>query len=86
MSVCRLIAFLRHPKTLPAQQNGLEAHGILLSLVLTLKRQVVDTLNFLKILLTKNTAFAQATLFNDSSWASTHSCRDAPRMSAFLCF
>lgn len=48
-------------------QNGLEVHSVLPSLVLTAKRQGVDPLAFLKVLLTKNTATAQATLFNDSS-------------------
>jgi hypothetical protein len=48
-------------------QSGLEVHSVLPSLVITAKRQGVDPLDFLKILLTKNTAVAQTTLFNDSS-------------------
>lgn len=48
-------------------QSGLEVHSVLPSLVLTAKRQGVDPLCFLKTLLTKDTAIAQAALFNDSS-------------------
>jgi transposase len=47
-------------------QSGLEVHSVLPSLVLTAKRQDVAPLSFLKILLTKDTDTAQATLFNDS--------------------
>lgn len=48
-------------------QSGLEVHSVLPSLVLTAKRQGVDPLCFLKTLFTKDTAIAQAALFNDSS-------------------
>ncbi len=48
-------------------QSGLEVHSVLPSLVLTAKRQGIDPLSFLKILLTKDTAIAQEALFNDSS-------------------
>ncbi len=48
-------------------QSGLKTHSVLPSLILTAKRQGVEPLNFLKILLTKDTDTAQTALFDDSS-------------------
>ncbi len=48
-------------------QNGLKTHSILPSLIQTAKRQGVHPLKFMQILLTADTAAAQAALYNNSS-------------------
>lgn len=48
-------------------QSGIKTHSVLPSLVMTAKLQGVDPMDFLRILLTKNTATAQAALFHNSS-------------------
>jgi len=48
-------------------QSGLETHSILPSLVYTARRQGVHPREFLQILLTDNTDFAQKALYNNSS-------------------
>jgi len=48
-------------------ESGLKTHSILPSLVQTARRQGVDQIEFLQILLTADTATAQAALYNDSS-------------------
>jgi hypothetical protein len=48
-------------------QSGLKTHSVLPSLVLTAKRQGVDAMTFLKILLTKDTENAQAALYRNTN-------------------
>jgi transposase len=48
-------------------QSGLKTHSVLPSLVLTAKLQGVGPMDFLRVLLTKDTATAQATLFHNTS-------------------
>jgi len=48
-------------------ESGLKTHSILPSLVQTARRQCVHPRNFLQILLTADTATAQASLYNNSS-------------------
>ena len=48
-------------------ESGLKTHSILPSLVQTARRQGVPSREFLEILLTADTATAQAALYNNSS-------------------
>jgi hypothetical protein len=65
-SVRRLVIF-RKVSFGTRSQSGLKTHSVLPSLVLTAKRQGVVPVIFLKVLLTKDTAIAQAALYNNTS-------------------
>ena len=65
-SIRRLVIF-RKISFGTRSQSGLKTHSVLPSLVLTAKRQGVAPMDFLKILLTKDTAFAQAALYRNTS-------------------
>ena len=65
-SIRRLVIF-RKISFGTRSQSGLVTHSVLPSLVLTAKRQGVDPLDFLRILLTKDTATAQAALYHNTS-------------------
>lgn len=65
-SIRRLVIF-RKISFGTRSQSGLKTHSVLPSLLLTAKRQGVEPMKFLRILLTRDTATAQATLYNDSS-------------------
>ena len=68
-SIRRLVIF-RKISFGTRSQSGLKTHSVLPSLVLTAKRQGIDAMDFLKILLTKDTEIAQAALYGNTSWPS----------------
>jgi hypothetical protein len=65
-SVRRLVIF-RKISFGTRSQSGLKTHSVLPSLMLTAKRQGVAPVDFLTVLLTKDTAIAQAALYNNTS-------------------
>ena len=65
-SIRRLVIF-RKISFGTRSQSGLKTHSVLPSLVLTAKRQGIDAMDFLKILLTKDTEIAQAALYRNTS-------------------
>jgi transposase len=65
-SVRRLVIF-RKVSFGTRSLSGLKTHSVLPSLVLTAKRQRVDPIRWLQILLTRDTPTAQAALYNNTS-------------------